>query len=204
MILKRVYEEYDLPIERLLMKEYKRLGLTIQQTHVLLALFSIYKKRKTFSIASIQRRVDYQQDQIGNAIDALLDQGFLSMALESKDGKQREVFHLDLTFEKIEALFKQDEKNAMKVIHENRVAETLRMFEQGLGRNLFAYELENIRKWYDESLYQHPHIIKAIEQAGDRISIKHVEKILNQTVVETVVLDEEVEQVLDEIFQKIK
>ncbi len=204
MILKRVYEEYDLPIERLLMKEYKRLGLTIQQTHVLLALFSIYKKRKTFSIASIQRRVDYQQDQIGNAIDALLDQGFLSMALESKDGKQREVFHLDLTFEKIEALFKQDEKNAMKVIHENRVAETLRLFEQGLGRNLFAYELENIRKWYDESLYQHPHIIKAIEQAGDRISIKHVEKILNQTVVETVVLDEEVEQVLDEIFQKIK
>jgi DNA replication protein len=204
MILKRLYEEYDLPIERLLMKESKRLGLSTNEVHVLLALFSIYKKRRTFSIAAIQRRIDLSAEMIGNAIDHLIDLGFLSMALESKEGKQREVFHLDFTFDKIESLFKEDEKNELKVVYETKISETIRLFEQGLGRNLYAYELENIRKWYDESLYQHQAILKAIENANQRISIKHVEKLLNQGVVEKVVLDEEVEQVLDEIYQKIK
>lgn len=203
-MLKRLYEEYDLPIERIIMKEYKRLGLSMPEAHVLLALFSIYQKRRTFSLASIQRRVDYTTNQIGSSIEKLMDQGFLVMALESKDGKQREVFNLDQTFIMIEKLYLKDEHEKQKIQYEGQIADTIKRLEQGLGRTLSSYELDNVRRWYDDKSYPHDRIILAIEQANDRVSIKHVEKILNQQVVEKVEIDEDVEQVLDEIFKKIK
>lgn len=204
MILKRLYDEYDVSIERILIKEYKRLKLTMQDAHVLLALFSIYKKRRTFTLSSLSKRVEYTADQIGNSIEVLLDKGFMTISLEKKDGKEREVFDLDQTFNKIENLFLEDEKERLREQTQSEVSETLRRFEQGLGRLLLPYELESVRRWYEEKQYGHPKIISAIDAAKDRISVKYVEKILNQSVPDPIDIDEEVENVLDEIFKKIK
>jgi DNA replication protein len=203
-MLKRLYEEFDLPIERIIMREYKRLGLSMDDAHVLLALFSIYKKRRTFSLSSIQKRVDYTINQIGASIEKLIDQQFLSMTLELKDGKQREVFSLDNTFKKIEHLYIEDEKEKQRALFENQITDTIKRFEQGLGRTLSSFELDNIRRWYDEKTYTHDAIMKAIISSEDRISIKRVEKLLNQTEFEKIQIDEDVENVLDEIYKKIK
>ena len=205
MILKRLFEEYDLAIERILIKEYKRLHLTMPEMSVLLALFSIYKKRKTFSLAAIARRVEYHQNDIGTYVDALIEKGFVIIGLEkTKDQKAREVFDLDPTFKKIEACYRQDEIEENKVIHEGHVQETIRLFEQGLGRLLMPYELENIRRWYDENTYPHEAIIKAIKQAEGRVSIKHVERTLTQIIPEQVEIPEDIEHVLDDLYKKIK
>ncbi|MCF7931092.1 MAG: DnaD domain protein [Acholeplasmataceae bacterium] len=204
MILKRMYEDYDLSIERILIKEYKRLKLTMQEMSVLLALFSIYKKRKTFSIASISRRVELNQNEIGTAVESLMNKGFMTILLERKDDKQREVFELDPTFKKIEDLYHQDELDKLKLLHESSISETIKLFEQGLGRPLRSHELENIRRWYDDQNYEHQQIISAIEAAKDRISIKYVERLLTQVIPETIEIDKDVENALDEIFKKIK
>lgn len=204
MMLKRLYEEYDLPIERLLIKEYKRLSLSMQDMQVLLALFSIYKKRKTFSISSISRRVEYQASDIGNSIDTLLEKGFVTITLEKKDQKEREIFDLDQTFKKIEDLFKQDELDKIRQQEESSIAETIKRFEQGLGRLLMPFELENIRRWYEEKEFTHDQIIAALESAKDKVSIKYVERILNQQIPDKIEIDEDVEQALDAIFKKIK
>ncbi len=204
MILKRLYEEYDVSIERILIKEYKRLKLTMQDAHVLLALFSIYKKRRTFTLAALSKRIDYTADQIGASVENLLDKGFLIISLETKEGKEREIFDLDQTFKKIEDLFAQDELDKIKAETESKVAMTLRLFEQGLGRQLLPYELESVRRWYEDRQFEHENIIKAIQSAADRVSVKYVEKLLNQTIPEPIEIDAEVENVLDEIFKKIK
>ena len=203
-MLKRLYEEYDLSIERILIKEYKRLKLSTQEMNVLLALFSIYKKRRTFSINAINRRVDYSINETGSIIEKLLDKGFLTIELENKDGKEREVFDLNLTFDKISELFRSDENEKKRASTENEVSETIKRFEQGLGRLLMPYELEMIRKWYDENLYTHQAIMKAIESAQDRMSIKYVEKLLTQQIPDKIEIDQDVDQALDEIFKKIK
>ncbi|MFA6377123.1 MAG: DnaD domain protein [Acholeplasmataceae bacterium] len=203
-MLKRLYEEYDLSIERILIKEYKRLKLNTQEMNVLLALFSIYKKRRTFSINAINRRVDYSINETGSIIEKLLDKGFLTIELENKDGKEREVFDLNVTFDKISELFRSDENEKKRASAENEVSETIKRFEQGLGRLLMPYELEMIRKWYDENLYTHQAIMKAIESAQDRMSIKYVEKLLTQQIPDKIEIDQDVDQALDEIFKKIK
>jgi len=203
-MLKRLYEEYDLAVERILIKEYKRLSLTMQEMQVLLALFSIYKKRKTFSIAAIAKRVEYSTNEIGGCIESLLNKNFLTISLESKDQKEREIFDLDPTFKKISDLFKQDDIEKVKQQEDTYISYTIRRFEQGLGRLLMPYELENIRTWYEEKTFSHEQIVKAIETAREKISVKYVEKILNQNIPKEIEIDDEVNQALDEIYKKMK
>jgi DNA replication protein len=204
MIIKRLYEEFDLSIERILLKEYRRLKLTMAEMSVLIALFSIYKKRKTFTIASISRRVDIGSDAIGNAVESLLEKGYVTTKLESKDGKEREIFDLDQALERIENLLRQDEIERLKERVENDIMNVIRLFEQGLGRGLLPYELENIRRWFEEKDFSSDQIIKAIEEAGDRVSVKLVERMLNQSALKPIEIDSDLEEALDQIYKNIK
>lgn len=204
MILKRLYEEYDFGIERILLKEYRRLSLTMQELTVLVALFSIYKKRKTFSTLAIARRVEFNSNEIGGIVESLLDKGFMTLSLELKENKEREIFDLTSTFDKIEAMYQEEEKENLKQQAQNDVMQTILKFEQGLGRPLKSYELENIRQWFDENLYTYDQILKAIEQAEEKVSVKYVERILTQQPIHKIEIDQDVEDALDEIFKSIK
>ncbi len=204
MILKRLFDEYDFPVEKILFKEYRRLNLTMPELSILLALLDIYKKRRTFSVLSISRRVDYNQNEIAGHVESLLDKGFITLSLEKKDGKEREVFHVSPVFEKLEGLLESDEQERVKIENETQISETIRKFEQGLGRPLKGYELENIRVWYAGEDFSHEQISKAIESAGGNIGIKYVERILSQQIVPKKEIDEDVEQALDNVFKKIK
>ncbi len=203
-MLRRLYEDYDLSMERILIKEYKRLKLTMPEMTVLLALFSIYKKRKTFSVNAINRRVEYSINEIGSIVDGLLSKGFITIDLDKKDGKEREVFDLDLTFSKIEKLFLNDQEEKTRALVETDLSETIRLFEQGLARPLMAHEFDSIRRWYDEQTYTHLQIKNAIESARDRVSVKFVERLLTQHIPEKIEIDQDVEEALDKIFKKIK
>lgn len=203
-MLKRLFNEYDFAVERILLKEYRRLSLTMQEVTVLVALFSIYKKRKTFSINALARRVEYSKADIGNYVESLYKKQFITFDLEKKDGKEREVFDIDLTFKRIEALYAADKKAAIIAKSEKDVTETIRLFEQGMGRILKAYELEMIRSWYENETYEHDAIIKAIDSAGARVSVKHVEQLLTQQIMPKVEIDDDTEKILDAIFKKMK
>ncbi len=171
---------------------------------VLIALFSIYKKRRTFTIASIARRVDLSSDEIGNAVEALINKGFVTIQLEDKDGKEREIFNLDQALSAVEELFKNDEKDRQREQHENDITTIIRLFEQGLGRPLYPYEFESIRRWFEERLFTSVQIKKAIADAGERVSIKLVERMLNQADMKHVEIDRELEEALDQIYKNIK
>lgn len=204
MILKRLYDEYDFAIERILLKEYRKLSLTMQELTVLIALFSIYKKRKTFSTLAISRRVEYHSNEIGEIVESLLEKGFLTISLELKDQKEREIFDLGPTFDKIETLYNEEEKDKQKQMIENEVSEVILKFEQGLGRPLKSYELENIRKWFEDDHFSYDQIVKSIDQAEEKISVKYVERLLTQQPIKQIEIDQDVDEALDEIFKSIK
>ncbi len=203
-MLKRLFTEYDFSVERILLKEYRRLSLTMPEVTVLVALFSIFKKRKTFSINAISKRVDFTKPEIGNYVESLLKKHFISLDLEEKDGKEREIFDIELTFKRIEELYAADKKAEIIEKSEKDITEAIRLFEQGLGRVLKAYELEMIRSWYENETYQHDAIMKAIDAAGARVSVKQVERLLTQQIMPKVELDDDTEKILDAIFKKIK
>ena len=203
-MLKRLYHEYDFAVERILLKEYRRLSLSMPEVTVLVALFAIYKKRRTFSLNALSRRLEYSKKEIGGYVESLLQKHFMTLELESKDGKEREIFDLDLTFQQIEALYKQDEKEEMQQKVKKDITETIKLFEQGMGRLLKGYELDMIRTWYEEQMYSHDEIIKAIDSAGARVSVKHVERLLTQQIMPKVEIDDDTEKALDAIFKKLK
>src|SRR5690606_9730076 len=117
-MLKKLYEDHVLLIESLLTKEQKRLKLTSNQLVVLLALFSMYKKR-TFSINAIAKRVDIDVNGIGIAIDKLIEKGFVSIYLEQKNDKEQEVFDLTGTFNQIKYFYESDLKENKKAANES-------------------------------------------------------------------------------------
>lgn len=203
MILKRIFDEYNFQIEPIIIKEYKRLNLTFPESIVLMALFSIYRKRKTFSILAISRRVEFNQAEIGEIVDSLISKQFLQVELEVKDDKTREVFKLDKVFEKIEALFIEDQKEKNILQKEQDIKITIKAFENGMGRLLKTYELENIRRWYEDDLYTHDDIMIAIERAQNRLSVKYVERILSQEKLEKIEVDQETEKALESLFKAV-
>ena len=204
MMLKKLFDEYDLVIERILSKEYKRLKLTSQELNVLLALFSVYRKRKTFSIGALQRRLDYTINDIGKAVESLLEKKFMSVHLEQKEGKEREVFSLDETLNKVEQLWIQDIEDIKIQSFETEISKTIQVLEQTIGRPILPYELERIRQWFLQDHRTYQEIISAIQVLKNRTSIKQIDVFLNQNHLEKVEIDQQVDQTLDEIFQSMK
>lgn len=203
MVLKRIYEEYNFDVEIILIKEYKRLKLTQAELNVLLALFSIHKKRKTFSLNAISRRLDFTQNEIAPLIESLLEKQFLSIDIENNNGREREIFSLDNTFNKIENLFFDDEQQKIQQTTESNVMETVNVFEDVLQRMLRPQELERIRNWYEEELYQHDNVISTINLKGDKATIGNVEKLLSQDKIADVEIDEKTDRILDSIYKKL-
>ncbi len=203
-MLKRLFNEYDFAVERILLKEYRRLSLTMQEVTVLVALFSIFKKRKTFSLNALSRRVEYSKAEIGGYVEALLKKHFMTLELEMKDGKEREIFDVDPTFKRIEELYNEDKKNILKEKIEKDVTAVISAFEQGMGRMLKSYELDMIRSWFENDEYTFEAMMKAIDNAGSRVSVKHVERLLTQQIMPKVELDDDTEKALDAIFKKMK
>lgn len=204
MILKRLFEEDLIIIEKLLHKFYRKLSLSLKEVAVLIVLFSIYQKRKTFSVLALARRVDLSSNEIGEIVESLLNKGLLTLSLEQKDGREREIFDLTPTFIQIEELIIAENKEKQKMQIQTEISQIIQTFEQHLGRPLKSFELDNIRQWFHDQNYSYDQIIQAINQSEQRVSIKHVEKILSQEPITPLEIPDEVDKVLDEIYKGIK
>lgn len=204
-MIKKLYEEHFLEIEPLLTKESKRLKLSPNELVVLKTLFTMYKKR-VFSIKQIEKKIELSISEIEKAVDKLTDKGFVSFSLELKNDKQVEVFDLSGTFETITKLYESDIKETKQEKEFSKVSVTVENIENILARPLSANELEIIKSWYDDNLYEHEAIIGKIEEfrTSGRFSVKFLERTLNQAKLKSVVVDEKATQALDELFKAIK
>lgn len=203
MILKRIYEEYNFSVELIVIKEYKKLKLTQDEVTVLLVLFSIHRKRKTFSVNAIARRLDFSQNEIAPIIESLMDKGFISINIESNNKREREVFDLDGTFGKIESMFREQDLLREQQKNETNVSHTIDKLEEKFARMLRPNELEKVRSWYEDSNYDHDRIISAIDFSDGARSLNNIEKILSANEFIGVEIDEKTDAILDSIFKKL-
>lgn len=207
MLIKQIYEEYGLPIEKIINKEYKKLGLKIAEAMVLLALFSIYERRRTFSINAISKRVEYDKDEIAKLINSLEEKGFFSVILETTiDGKERESFSLDPAFKKINDLIFKNYNNKKQELAATHIGDMIILLENRLGRVLSAYEMELLRNWYLNDNLTHDKIEVTIkkEVASNRFSINHLDRILMATPIQDLEVDPKTAAFLDQLYKKIK
>ena len=203
MILKRIYEEYNFSVELILIKDYKKLKLTQNELSVLLVLFSIHRKRRTFSVNAISRRMDLSQNEIAPIIETLIEKGFLNIEIESNNQKEREVFDLDGTFMQIETMFIEQENQKLKQKHENNVSQTISKLEDKFARMLRPNELEKVRSWYEDKAYEHEAIVNAIDFMEGKNSVANIERILSADAFKSFEIDEKTNAILDAIYKKL-
>ena len=203
-MIQKLFEEHFLEIDALLTKESKRLKLSPNEVVVLKTLFQNYKRR-TFSILSITRKIELSSNDVAKAVDKLINKGFLSLALETRNEKEVEVFDLTGTFERITELYESDMEEVRRQRFETKIAHTIELLEKYLGKALSSLELDTVRAWYDEALYPHEAIISKIEETGlsGKFSLKFLERTLNREKYISEPLDESAERAIDEIFKAI-
>ena len=203
-MIRKLYEEHFLEIDALLTKECKRLKLSPNEVVVLKTLFQNYKKR-TFSILSITRKIELSSNDVGKCVDKLINKGFISLGLETRNDKEVEVFDLSGTFDKITELYESDMEDIKRERYETQISHAIELLEKHLGKALSSLELDVVRSWYDESLYTHDAIISKIEEIGPsgKFSLKFLERTLNREKYIAEPLDDEAERAIDEIFKAI-
>ena len=204
MIIKRLFEEYDIDIDKVILRDYKKMNLKYVEATMLLVLLSSYKKRKVFSISMLSKKTELKKEKVEEITYSLIEKGFMKLELEvSNEGKEREIFNLDQTFTILENFM--HETNDTQDL--SLCGKTIVHLENLLGRILTETELNHLRAMYEEKVYTHEEIIKAINIAEEKnkLNIKAVDKILlasrNDSRVE---IDEKTRKTLDDIYKSIK
>ena len=116
MILQKLYNDYNFNIELILTSEYKKLGLNSNELIILLVLFSDKSKKKIFSLASIARKVEFNQNEIANIVTGLLEKDFIEIKLETHNKKEREIYSLDKTFKQVQNMIEEEIKKMSEEI----------------------------------------------------------------------------------------
>ncbi|HHT55094.1 MAG TPA: hypothetical protein GX012_00855 [Acholeplasma sp.] len=203
MILQKLYNDYNFNIELILTSEYKKLGLNSNELIILLVLFSNKSKKKIFSLASIARKVEFNQNEIANIVTGLLEKDFIEIKLETHNKKEREIYSLDKTFQQVQNMIVEEIKNDLQQENKSNISETITLLENKLNRILRPNELERVRLWYDTYNFDHIKIISTINNLDKNITIIKVEKILDLDIEEPKEIDKEVDDALERIFKKI-
>lgn len=190
------------------MSEYKRLNLSLKEANVLIALFSILEKRKTFSINAIIKKIDLDSNETADILTGLAEKGFFKMKLEIKNGKERETISLTPTFLKLEELILEDVNKIKLERDKTKISKLINRLENLLGRVLTSYELDIIRYWFNDSKYSIDEVNQIIDTLVDnnkKVSINIIEKNLKlKKDYQVTDLDQDTKDTLTKLYRSIK
>ncbi|MDO7983573.1 MAG: DnaD domain protein [Pigeon pea little leaf phytoplasma] len=205
-MLKQIYEEGYLDIERILINQYLKLNLLIKEVKMLLLLFRKYKN-PILSTEKIIQQTNLSLPEIDNILGNLIKKNFLCLYQKEINNQVQEMFDLNKTFYQIENLYKQTKLTNLKHQNTSNISNTISNIEKIKGDVLNSQELEIIKKWYIEFNYPQDTIIKAIKQAhvNKKKSIFYINSLLNyQNKQNNISQDKNIEKTLHKIFDKIK
>ena len=205
MKLKKLFETQAIVFEPLIYANHKELDITSDEMMVIFGLLDIYKKRNSFSLSALQKRITIVQKDLGSIIDALIKKSYLHTYLdEHAHSKAKELFHLDGLFSKLEHLI--DTKELIKTkSNDDGLKKIIILLEQKLNRLLTSKELQTLRHLIDTHQVSLDSLTDIIEQLNDRVSIKNIEKMMMISKnMPKVVVDEKIDKALDDLYKAMK
>ncbi|MDO8057095.1 DnaD domain protein [Candidatus Phytoplasma gossypii] len=204
-MLKQIYEEGYLDIEKILINQYLKLNLLIKEVKLLLLLFRQYQT-PILSTEKIIQQTNFSLPEIDTILRNLIKKNFLFLYQQKINNQVQEMFDLSQTFDKIENLYKQLKLNKLKPKNTSNISNTISNIEKIKGDVLNSQELEIIKKWYIEFNYPQDKITKAIRQAHihKKKSIFYINSLLNYQNKQNISQDKNIEKNLHKIFDKIK
>lgn len=205
MKLKKLFETQSIVLEPLIYIHHKELEITSDEMMVIFGLLDILKKRNSFSLSTLSKRITLVNRDLGSVIDGLINKSFLFTYVDDQtQTKAKELFHLDGLFSKLEVLI--DQKEVLKSkINEDALKNLILLMEEKMNRLMTSKELQTLRHLMDTHQTSIDTIIRMIEQLQDRTSVYQIEKmILIEKHMPKVVVDEKVDQALDDLYKAMK
>lgn len=174
-------------VPHLLLTSYAKLKLTETEAMLLIHLIGYIEKEKNDfpTIEEIQQRMSVSNEQVIQALQKLLKQGFISIDEETEpsSGIRYEKYNLEGMWRKLASLWVEELKGqAADVVRDSgeRDADLYSLFEKEFARPLTPMELETITKWLDEDRFPEELIVLALKEAvfSGKVHFNYIDRIL--------------------------
>lgn len=184
-VIKKLIEEDVIDFDKMLLKNYKKIGLSEIEAFLLIELHGQRKTGITFiSPTKLVKKLTISEEKLLQTLDGLIKKQYLVIRLV-KHGKNKETedFSLDNTVAKLIEVYKsQIKKEVIKSdkIFESIEEEIVELLENQFQKQLKPLEIELIQKWMNEDNYTVDEIKRATLDAikANKSSISYVDGVL--------------------------
>ncbi|MBN2504743.1 MAG: DnaD domain protein [Bacilli bacterium] len=184
-LIRKLIEEDIIDFNKLILKNYRLIGLTEIEAFVVIELHQQMRQGNTFlNPTKIAKNVTISKDELLEILDNLIKRQYLTIRLKkTKSGKETEIFHMDETIAKIISSYhksmRDDIINQPKQYATN-AEEIVDLIETQFQKQLTPLEIEIIQKWLDEDKFDILEIKNALLDAikANKFSLSYVDGIL--------------------------
>jgi DNA replication protein len=183
-IIKRLIDEDIIDFDKLILKNYKQIGLSEIEAFLLIELNNQKKAGETFiSPSKLVKKLTIPEEKLISLLDGLMEKKYIVIRLVKVDGKEKEDFSFENTIVKVINIYKgkikleiTDSQKTYNTIEE----EIVDLLEEQFQKQLKPLEIELIQKWVSEDNYSLVEIKRAILDAvkSNKSSISYVDGVL--------------------------
>ena len=184
-VIKKMIEEEIIDFDKLLLQNYKRIGLSEIEAFLLIELHRQRKAGETvISPSKLVKKLTIPEEKLFTVLDGLITKKYLTISLiKQENERETEDFSLDNTIVKLIDVYKSDIKH--EIINGDKEymtseAEVVDIIENQFQKQLKPLEIELIQKWLNEDDYPLEMIKKAILEAvkANKSTLSYVDGVL--------------------------
>lgn len=169
-------------ISNLLLKYYKKIGMTDREFLFYLQLLGFNQSGNSFpDLSVISKIMDVPVDELFQSLQTLIDKGFISIETKvNKQGQTEDRYDLTLIYERLADYLEQQNKQKEVLSKEKEITDLYQSFETEFGRPLSPIEYETIQNWLSVDRYETELILLALREAvlNQAYSLKYIDRIL--------------------------
>ncbi len=184
-VIRKMVEEELIDFDKLLLQNYKKIGLTEIEAFLLIELQRQRKNGETvISPSKLVKKLTVSEDKIFSTLDGLITKKYLTIRIVKQENeKETEDFSLDNTIIKLIDAYKSAIKKDIQQsdgVFETLEEEIVDIIEKQFQKQLKPLEVELIQKWINEDNYPLELIKTAILDAvkANKSTLSYVDGVL--------------------------
>jgi DNA replication protein DnaD len=181
MLLKTLFEDYDLNLTKILYKHESALGLSFDELNILNALVYYYKDKKTFSLSLFAKKVNAPKAFIEEKIIVLINKELIKMdALTDNQKKIKELINYEPLFEKLSEIIEAAKSN---IVDPENIKKVTELFEYYIQRPLTSIELVELKALFTKYEYKFDQVKKILLDLAEKNNLtiySFRDKIINE------------------------
>lgn len=185
-LMVKLIEDGVLDFNKLILKNYKHLGINEAEAFVLIELNNQKKKGATFlNPSKLVKNLSLTIDELMSVLELLMKKGLVTIEMVvNESGKEAEIFHMNKAISMILEHYKKTIEESIIVPKTKKFGsqeeELVDLIETEFQKQLTPLEIEIIRKWVSEDQFDTLEIKKAILDAikANKYTLSYVDGIL--------------------------